>query len=254
MAPLTDQIDRLDVGIFQHIHSQTSTGDKRSLLAIQRATAKQRKEYAYLEIGSHLGGSIQPHLFDARCRKIYSIDPRPAQQPDDRAPGHVAFYENNSSERMLSLLRGTGLGDISKIECFDLDASKVDLEKITDRPSILFIDGEHTRSAVLSDFRFCLKVVDDKATLVFHDFDILYPAIAEACRLLEQQGRRFLAYKLEGGVFAVFFDPDLVHRDPYLSSLVHKQRWLVFICRAKRTLKRLLPTSLLRLVRTGKRP
>lgn len=75
-----ERINKLDLSLYNSILSSTSTGCKRSLLAVQRVTAKKHKKYAYLEIGSHLGGTIQPHLVDDRCRRIYSIDPRPKTQ------------------------------------------------------------------------------------------------------------------------------------------------------------------------------
>jgi hypothetical protein len=86
------RIEELSVDLFDGIPSQTSLADRRSLLAVQRATARRHPEYAYLEIGSHLGGSIQPYLLDPRCSAISSIDPRPSEQPDDRSPGFVVRY------------------------------------------------------------------------------------------------------------------------------------------------------------------
>lgn len=77
MVTYSQQIDSLNVAIFEAIPSQTSTADKRSLLAIHRTTAQKHNEFSYLEIGSHLGGSIQPYLLDDRCIKVYSIDPGP---------------------------------------------------------------------------------------------------------------------------------------------------------------------------------
>lgn len=218
-----EKIEKLDLSLFESIPSQTSAGDRCSLLAVQRATARKCKEYVYLEIGSHLGGSIQPHLVDDRCNRIYSIDPRPSQQPDDRSPGHIAYYDNNSTERMFNMLGSIGYGDVAKIESFDLDASKVDPGKITSSPQIVFIDGEHTKSAVLSDFQFCGKVVSENGTILFHDFYIIYPAILEICNLLDKQHHTHVALKLEDSVFAIFFDSDLVHADPYLASL-HKRK------------------------------
>ena len=56
------QINRLDVALFGHIFSATTQEDKRSLLAVQRAVRelKAAQGYVYLEIGSYLGGSLQP--------------------------------------------------------------------------------------------------------------------------------------------------------------------------------------------------
>jgi hypothetical protein len=249
MNTYSGRIDALDVGLFDAVPSQTSTGDRRSLLAIQRVTAQKHGAFNYLEIGSHLGGSIQPYLLDDRCKKIYSIDPRPTQQQDDRAAGFVYAYPDNSSARMLALLKSIGHCDINKIECIDSDASRIDPARVRSTPEILFIDGEHTRTAVLSDFRFCEQVASSSATIVFHDFNIIYAAIAEVCRHLEQKSRRCVPLKLEDNVFAVFFDPEKIQMDPYLASLHRKHRHLLPFFTLRAQVRRMLPEPVLRTAR-----
>ena len=78
------QLASLDIALFSRIDAQLTDDDKRSLLAVHHALREQIPGYVYLEIGSHLGGSIQPHLQDARCTRIISIDKRPTAVPDDR--------------------------------------------------------------------------------------------------------------------------------------------------------------------------
>lgn len=240
MNDLIERIDKLDISLFDGIRSYTAPGDRRSLLAVQRAIARKHKEYVYLEIGSHLGGSLQPYLADARCKRIYSIDPRPSQQPDDRSLGFTDYYKENSTERMLNMLRGVGYGDVEKIECFALDASEVDPSRIITSPQIAFIDGEHTNRAVISDFQFCAKVIRDDGVILFHDFDIIYPAIIEICHQLSKQSRAHLPMRLEGNVFAICLDPSVVTSDPYLASMYngHKHFWLAF--RVKTWLKKMI--------------
>ena len=75
--PFEDRIRRLDLSLFEQIESESSERDQLSWLAIQRIIRTRVKGYTYLEIGSHLGGSIQQHFLDPACRSIYSIDPRP---------------------------------------------------------------------------------------------------------------------------------------------------------------------------------
>jgi len=238
MDKYIEKIDNLDLSLFEAIPPQMGTRDKRSLLAVQRATASKCKEYAYLEIGSHLGGSIQPHLVDDRCKRIYSIDLRPTRQADDRSPDYTAHYDDNSTQRMLELLGGLGHGDLEKITCFDLDASDVDPGEITSSPRIAFIDGEHTREAVLSDFQFCHQVVHGKGTILFHDFDIIYPAVFEICDRLSREEHVHLAFKLDREVFAIFFDPDLVHADPSLASMYRRRRSRWFAYQSKKGWKK----------------
>src|SRR5262245_59764310 len=97
------RIERLDLSLFSGIESLTTDLDKRSLLACQLAVRHLRDSYVYLEIGSHLGGSLQSHVLDDRCEHIFSIDKRPARQPDER--GQDDQYPDNSTDRMLDNLK-----------------------------------------------------------------------------------------------------------------------------------------------------
>lgn len=241
MTTVAERVDTLAVDLFEAIPSQTSLATRRSLLAIQRATARRHGEFAYLEIGSYLGGSIQPYLLDKRCRAIYSIDPRPGRQADDRAPGFSREYRDNSTKRMLELLGEVDASEVSKISCFEMDASKVDPARIATRPHVAFIDGEHTVRAVLSDFAFCQGVLAEGGTVVFDDFSIVYPAVIAVCRLLKRQRRRFVTARLEGKIFAVFFDAETVRRDPFLRHVRSRRRLALPRYRLKLWLKSLLP-------------
>jgi hypothetical protein len=222
MQSVIEQIEALDIDLFKAIPSQTTDNEKRSLLAVQRATAKKYGSYAYLEIGSHLGGSIQPYLVDHRCATIYSIDARPQQQPDDR--GVVCNYPGNSTARMLTLLGQIDPLQVCKIKCFDTDASDVSADRITTAPQICFIDGEHTKRATLSDFRFCSTVAAADGVILFHDFQVIYPAIYKMHRLLKRQRRSFVALKLDDSLFGFFFDHALVQSDSYLAAACVRNR------------------------------
>jgi hypothetical protein len=68
-----------------------------------------------------------------------------------------------------------------------MDASEVDPSQITDRPQLALIDGEHTQNAALSDFRFCISVISNDGTIVFHDFGIIFPAIRKLCISLDKK-------------------------------------------------------------------
>ncbi len=250
MSDWINKIETLDLSLFDAIPSQTTVGDRRSLLAVQRAIARKHNEYVYLEIGSHLGGTIQPYLADHRCKKIYSIDPRPSQQPDDRSPGYIAYYENNSSERMLNMLDSADLGDVAKIECIDLDASKVEPNRIVGRPRIVFIDGEHTKRTVISDFHFCNKIISKDGVILFHDFWIVHPAILDICNQLDQHNCTYRSLKLDDNMFAIFFDENLIISDSYLLLLRKKNKHFWYIFHLKTWLKQSLPGPLLTIIRS----
>jgi hypothetical protein len=224
MSSPTSQIEDLDLSLFSHIESQTTPADRRSLLAVQRSVAKIRGSYTYLEIGSHLGGSLQPYLVDPRCTKIFSIDPRPLSQPDDRSPGCVWDYEGNSTQRMLGLLGEIDATAIGKIVCFDQSSTDVDVKAIDPKPHVAFIDGEHTYQAVIKDIDFCLGIMADGGTILFHDTWIVIRAIADAYERLRRTRVDVIGISLGGGVSGLFFDPDVIYKDPFLLKLYQHKK------------------------------
>jgi hypothetical protein len=152
----SQRLESLDLTLFDVLPTQSTDGDRRSWLAVQRSV-RRPAGYTYLEIGSHLGGSIQQHLIDPWCQKIISIDKRPPSQPDD--PGETFCHERNSTARMLDHLRRIARHELSKVICFDADAKDVAPHAIPRRPDFCFIDGEHTHAAALSDFESALTSV-----------------------------------------------------------------------------------------------
>lgn len=192
----------MDLSLFKHIESQTTDHDKRSLLAVQ-AAMKQRlgRSYRYLEIGSFLGGSLQPHVVDPDCVEIISIDPRPALTHDERGLGLA--YVDNSTRHMLELLGRIPEGNLAKLRTLEAEVSQLSPAQITPAPDYCLIDGEHTDAAVLADARFCLQVVQPAGSLVFHDANITYGAIHRFLGELEAMGRPFQAFVLPDAVFVV---------------------------------------------------
>jgi len=196
-------ISRLDIGLFNEILSQTGDDDKKSLLAVQSAVRGIKKSYVYLEIGSHLGGSIQPYLLDHRCSRIYSIDKRPEVQPDERFL-EGCLYPDNSTKRMLSGLKRLS-EDIQKITCFDNDASEVDKNKIELKPDICLIDGEHTNKKVISDFNFCRSVLNEDGIIIFHDAGVVKRGLREIIGCLKKNKENFKSANLKSSIFVLFF-------------------------------------------------
>jgi hypothetical protein len=251
MLDASQRIRDLDLSLFESIPTETSVGDRRALLGVHRAVMNKHGGFAYLEIGSHLGGSIQPYLLNPACLRIYSIDPRPSWQLDDRQKNYVDHYPGNSTERMLNNLRALHAeATESKLQCFETDAQKVDSDAITIRPTIAFIDGEHTRKAVNSDVSFCLRIIAQKGVIAFHDFSIIYPAIFDSLNRL--RGRDFLAYLVEGDVFAIFFDPAIVWEDDYLRSQYKEHRYYHQTFAVKRTVSRVTPEPIRRIYRAAR--
>ena len=216
MIDLETSLADLDLGLFEKIVSQSTDYDKRSLLAVQSAVRELRPDFKYLEIGSYLGGSIQPYLLDDKCAAICSIDKRPVVQPDSR--GFDWKYENNSTERMLENLRAVSPENIGKITTIDGDSRELDPKTLGATFDLCFIDGEHTDAAVISDFEFCRKVLGPSGAIVFHDAQITYNGIAECISRLERDGVAFNAYVLPNIVFVVEIGDFPLHRHQLIAE------------------------------------
>ncbi len=211
-------LDALDLGLFQTIPSQLSDADKRALLAVQKGVRSGKEAYTFLEIGSHLGGSIQPHLQDPRCTRIYSIDPRPETVADDR--GETILYPKNSSAHMLDLLRGVQPDRLERITVFDSDARDVPVAAIDPRPDICFIDGEHTDRAAWSDYSFCRPLLAENGVIVFHDANIIYMTLARILKDLEAAKVPHTAYVLPSAVFVIEFGNSALHETEDIRRLL----------------------------------
>jgi hypothetical protein len=219
-------IEALDTRIFT-LPSQTSESDRRSLLRLQLFVRTRDPAYRYLETGSHLGGSLLPHLADPRCAAAVSIDPRPASQPDAR--GRSFDYEGNSTGRMLGLLREhLGAQPLGKLRTFDLDAVEVTPDMIEGRIRLALIDGEHTVIAAFSDFISILPLLAPDAVLAWHDANLVVEAIRSAERVLAWQGVPFRTLFLPENVaamglgamaepLAAELGPEALSRETYLA-------------------------------------
>ncbi len=211
MSNFEQLINRLDLKIFEKIKTQLTDNDKQTLLGCQFAVRNLLPKYNYLEIGSYLGGSIQPHLLDEKCARVYSIDKRPLRQPDERGVDYI--YLNNSTARMLELL--SEIAPTDKIKTIDGDTRReVKPSQIEEKIQMCFIDGEHTDEAVLSDFKFCLEALDENGAILFHDSAINYNAIANCVQYLKDNEIEFRANSLPDAVFVVEIGDFPLHQSP----------------------------------------
>lgn len=185
----------LDLTRFRWIESQSSQADREALLSCQEATCSILPTYVYLEVGSHLGGSLQPHVNDVRCKKILSIDPRPLEQPDERWVTNYK-YEGNSTARMLELLSKIPNADLGKIQTFEASSWDLSPGSIPTPVDFAFIDGEHTNAAVFRDFGAVRRFLAPSAFVLFHDCDVTPSAFFRISGVLRKEGLpdRFLHY------------------------------------------------------------
>jgi hypothetical protein len=204
MTDVEQRITSLDLSLFDAVPSQTSAQDRGSLLRLQRGI-RRAGSYIYLEIGSFRGGTLQSHLLDPRCAAIYSIDKRPLMQADESDAAY--HYPENSTERMLDGLR-TAFAESSteKIRTFTCDASELDQSSFSEKPDLCFIDGEHTDSAVFSDFVFCLSVCRSDGMIAFHDSNEVIGGLRRIKQYLRDNGIRFESYFLPKRVFVILLN------------------------------------------------
>lgn len=212
--PFLRRLDALDTSLFDGILSQTTEEERASLLALQRATRRVHASYVYLEIGSYLGGTIQPHLRDPACRRIYSIDKRPRVLPDQRDGTNT--YEDNSTDHMLALLGAVAPEQMDKLACFEGDARAIDPVLIREPPHLCFIDGEHTHPAVISDFAFCLQVCAPDAVIAFHDAARVFLGIEFIQRTCHVP---FTPLRLGGTVYAIALGQGAIAQDDKVHQL-----------------------------------
>jgi len=218
MYSFEELIAARSLDLFRAIPSQMTDADKSSLLAVQKAVRRAVPAYHYLEIGSHLGGSIQPHLLDPRCMSIVSIDPRPPAVKDDR--GYDILYKDNSTARMIELLGAVSAGGVARIRTFDLDASAVPSDAIQPRPHLCFIDGEHSEKAVISDFAFCRSVLAPDGVIAFHDADHVFTGLERIIAALRESSIPFHAYVLPSAVFVMEFGTSKIYEDDDIRLLL----------------------------------
>jgi hypothetical protein len=241
-ATIDQRIAALDPGLFAAIYSQSSEADKQSLLAAQHAVRTAFGDFSYLEIGSHLGGSLQPYVADPRCRRIYSIDKRPEAVPDNR--GIAIPYPENSTARMLENLGPLAPGSLDRIVCFDADAQRVPAAAISEAPHLCFIDGEHTDTAVWNDFQFCLQVARPDAVITFHDAALVALGLHRIERDLATRGIRFEGLKLQGEVYAIGLGRTAALQNPVLRGRASSGATFLRKRRGVALIKRIIPGPL----------
>jgi len=194
------RIANLDISLFQ-IDSQTTRDDRRSFLAVHNAMRSAKDGYVYLECGSHIGGSLLPHILDPRCRLAYSVDKRPAALPDERG---VLFYPDNQTKRMVDNLTACAPAEsVQKLLTFDLDASELTATQIAEEPDLVLIDAEHTIRAVFRDFLSLFKRCGTSTVYMFHDANLIFGALQNIETFLQHADVAFDSYILRDSVFVV---------------------------------------------------
>jgi hypothetical protein len=226
MHNIDKKIEEIDISLFSHIESQSTINDKKSILSLHAATRNIFKNFNYIEIGSHLGGSLQSFVCDSRCTSITSIDPRPLAFNDQR--GITSKYPKNSTHHMLDLLKQIPGSDVSKLETIDKSTQDIADYEIDKKFHLCFIDGEHTDHACYRDALFCLKNLEVNGSIAFHDANVVYRGISNFIEFLIHKNIPFKANILPDSVFAVSIGSKSVFDDSRLIKVVGNN-WVPYI-------------------------
>jgi hypothetical protein len=191
MTALEERIKALDYAdLFSFVPIQARADDARALLALHTAVAAAKTPFAYLEIGSYRGGSLQALIRDPRCSCLMSIDPRTAETPDETR-GEYTYHENTTA-RMLELLSRVPEAEMGKLATFETTTEAMSSAELPQRPDCCFVDGEHSDRAVLADARFCAEAMGGAGVIAFHDWGIVQSAIKAFVR----ERRREISFAL----------------------------------------------------------
>lgn len=174
------------------IASQTSDADKVALLKIR---ALMPRGYAYMEIGSFMGGSLVPFLRDPACALVTSIDTRPMEAIADERPGE--FVYGVTLQVMLDELLKAGV-PTDKLSNFVGSIDQYSGPYTGERHDLLFIDGEHTDVACFRDFVHGFKFLKPSSIVVFHDTTLASKGIRCALEFLRVSRVSFRFVKVAG--------------------------------------------------------
>jgi len=222
-------LQMLDTAIFT-VESQTANGDRKSLLSIQNVVRNVVPHYVYLEIGSHLGGTLVPHLADPLCRHVLSVDKRPASMLDER--GVMFDYKGNSTQCMLDILNDhVPEAALRKLNTFDADVSDLNTTHIPLKVDFALIDAEHTITAVFRDFLGIKRFLADSFVVAFHDANLLCDGLQNIECFLQHQGIKFrsfflpnVVYVIIAGDFADIVSQPLEHVSIDRNNFIHHSR------------------------------
>ncbi len=188
------------------LKGQVGRRGTRTLINVQEIAAKDGS-YRYLEIGSYLGKSLQPHVMDDDCIEALSIDLRPEMTPDAR--GALDQYKHVTTQDMLDGLRQyANDSQMQKLSTRETTTASLRSDPPEARFDLAFIDGEHTIAAAFTDFLNVLTVMKEKCVVVFDDTHIIYPAVQNATSYLESLGAEHAVVFGGGYISAIFIGPD----------------------------------------------
>lgn len=222
-----ERLARGDNALWDAVPSSATAADRRVLLALQAGV--RAPGYAYVEIGSEMGGSLQVHLADPWCAKVFSIDLRVTAVVDYR--GTRMWYNDNTTAGMRARLGAAfSAAQMAKLETFDAAAPEVAPALITVRPRLVFIDAEHTDEAAWRDFCWARGVVEADGWIAFHDASLVRGAVLRAVATLRREGQEHAVGRFRGSsVLVVALGAGAAARVAGLSGAVGGLGWFAVV-------------------------
>lgn len=161
----------------------------------------------------------------------------------------LSDYGEQTSAAMLDRLSVATGHKTHKIKCFDMDMAELRSSDVDQPVDLLFIDGEHTNQAVLSDFFSAKTHLAADCVIVFHDYHTVFQAVQEIQRKLIAKNGRCFGLKLDGEVYVIFPDRRMIASQRYFMDFHKKWKSVATIER----IKCMLPDVVVRLIQRVKR-
>lgn len=168
------------------------------LLRVQEIVSTNGK-YSYVEVGSYLGRTLQPHVMDSDCKAALSIDLRPDVTPDER--GALGMYKGIRAEDMLDELKAACTAtQVKKVTTITDSSDALRTYSGRRKYDLALIDGEHTNTAVFQDFLNLRRVMNDDCVICFDDTHIVHSGIVNAKASLEDAGIPHAIFFCKGAI------------------------------------------------------
>jgi len=211
------------------INGQIGPKGMKSLIALQESISSWAKTYAYVEVGSFRGKSLQPHINDPDCTYALSIDLRPQVAADDRLVDITGYDLVTANDMVANLRNHCSDEELSKLEVFTGDSSAVRRRKSKRKFDLAFIDAEHTIRGAFTDFINLLPEMKTNAIIGFDDTMLILPAVEAAAAYLDHAGLANRVVYTKGGVGAIllgtYADRELIIRPRLLDPPDAAKKW-----------------------------
>ena len=154
---------------------------------------------AIFEIGTFTGGAtlLMAQQAGAECQ-LYTLDMPPAEK-SLKLPGVELDPPEADDSRIGERFRGTE--HESRITQLFGDSATFDYSPYRGRMDLIFVDGSHSYSYVVSDTRKALEMLSPRGTIVWDDCATIHPGVAEA---LDKFGARLPISRIANTRFAVY--------------------------------------------------